>query len=271
MCVSVKLKMINRQKEVWNPSGACGGRLQAEDGSLTKTLVLFMKCSHGGGMNTEREREGNLFHLCNWQHVMYCLMSSRHGEDWCHTQTDHVHLGVRVGSLTMQISAARSDQPTTLCGWTCWLCVNGREAEVIYGLYWLYKCLPCVWVAALLSVSAVLYRSVGTGPSFVAMKQVSHTERTPLWKGFREGPGWIWAGLGTVVCVWCWVTQPRSHFSSVSCACSLISLSTPPVYPLVSSACDVSPCQHLLYICLSSLNILFTLLFPPFIKHDAYS
>lgn len=56
MCVSVKLKMINRQKEVWNPSGACGGRLQAEDGSLTKTLVLFMKCSHGGGMNTERER-----------------------------------------------------------------------------------------------------------------------------------------------------------------------------------------------------------------------
>lgn len=206
MCASVKLKIINRQKEVWNPSGACSGRLQAEDSSLTKTLVLFMKCSHGGGMNTERE--GNLFHLCNWRHVMYCLMSSRHGEDWCHTQTDHVHLGVRVGSLTMQISAARSDQPTTLCGWPCWLCVNGREAEVIYGLYWLYKCLPCVWVAALLSVSAVLYRSVGTGPSFVAMKQVSHTERTPLWKGFREGPGH--SGVCVIVCV------VLSHTASLS-------------------------------------------------------
>lgn len=88
MCVSVKLKMINRQKEVWNPSGVCGGRLQAEDGSLTKTLVVVYVVYEvlAWRRHEHREREGETYFTCATGN-MSCIV-------WCQAgmgRTDVIH------------------------------------------------------------------------------------------------------------------------------------------------------------------------------------
>lgn len=161
----------------------------------------------------------------------------------------HLHLS----SLMMQISFHRwSDyflKKKKTQRQLCWLCMNGREAEIIYRLYWNFKCLHCIFAVGRLSA---VYCTEAWEQSLNVAVFIGNN---------LTEPGGIRAGLACVHVVLSHTAFLISLlFASVDCAFSLISPSIPPLcllcflylfffiylsflfeYPLLPHFCFLSP------------------------------